>query len=175
MVLPCTIRLATANTKIGFVFSRRGIVMEAVSSFFLPRLIGFSRALHITATGETYAPDHHLLGPLFSEVLPSAEKTFERALALADDISKNTSSVAIGLMRDMMYRNPGSPEETHLLDSRLLFGMFGRGDNLEGVKSFLEKRNPQFTASFFNNDDIPVAYPWWTPVDASPLKVKSKM
>ncbi|KAI5283921.1 hypothetical protein KEM52_003170, partial [Ascosphaera acerosa] len=175
MVLPCTIRLATAGSKIGFVFARRGIVLEAVSSFFLPRLVGYARALHVTATGDTYAPDDPLLGPLFSEVCATPERTLERALQLADAVARNCSTVAVALMRDMMYRNPGSPEETHILDSRMLYGMFGKGDNLEGVRSFLEKRKPEFNASFFRSEDLPPVYPWWTPVDAAPLKVKSKM
>lgn len=175
MTLPASIRLATAGSKIGFVFSRRGLVMEAISSFFLPRLIGHSRALHLTTTGSTYPADHALLRDLFSEVLPTAEKCRERALELAADIAQNTSTVATSLMREMMYRGPGSAEETHLLDSAVIYGLFGSKDNEEGIRSFFEKRKPEFKASFNDGDSLPQVYPWWTPVDASSRSKKAKL
>ncbi|KAG5300466.1 enoyl-CoA hydratase/isomerase [Histoplasma ohiense] len=165
MTLPATIRLATRGSKIGFVFSRRGLVMEAASSFFLPRLIGYSRALHLTATGATYPAEHPLFGTLFSEVLPTGAETVARALEIAADIAKNTSIVASTLMREMMYRGPGNAEAAHLLDSKVIYGMFGGRENEEGVKSFLQKRPPVFKGSFGNKEDVPDVYPWWTPVD----------
>ncbi|EER38009.1 enoyl-CoA hydratase/isomerase [Histoplasma capsulatum H143] len=165
MTLPATIRLATRGSKIGFVFSRRGLVMEAASSFFLPRLIGYSRALHLAATGATYPAEHPLFGALFSEVLPTGAETVARALEIAADIAKNTSIVASTLMREMMYRGPGNAEAAHLLDSKVIYGMFGGRENEEGVKSFLQKRPPVFKGSFGNKEDIPDVYPWWTPVD----------
>ncbi|PGH26511.1 hypothetical protein AJ80_01825 [Polytolypa hystricis UAMH7299] len=174
MTLPASIRLATAGTKIGFVFSRRGLIMEAVSSFFLPRLIGHSRAVHLTTTGSIYPAEHPLLRDLFSEVLPTAAATLDRALEIAEDVAKNTSSVSTSLMRDLMYRGPASPEETHLLDSAVIYGLFGGRDNEEGVHSFLEKRKPEFKGSFGNPEDVPGAYPWWTPVDVS-VRPKAKM
>ena len=174
MTLPACIRLATAGSKIGFVFSRRGLIMEAVSSFFLPRLIGMSRALHLTTTGSVYPAEHPLFGELFSEVLPNAEKTLERALELAQDIATNTSTVSTSLMRDLMYRGPASPEETHLLDSSVIYGLFGKRDNEEGIRSFFEKRKPEFKASFNVEEDLPEVYPWWSRVDVRPISEKSK-
>lgn len=166
MTLPATIRLVSATAKIGFVFSQRGLIMEAASSFFLPRLIGHSRALHLTATGSTYPATDPLLSNLFSEVLPSGEATLARALQLAGEIAANTSTVATSLMRDLMYRGPDSAEDTHLLDSAVIYGMFGQGDNEEGVKSFLEKRKAEFKGSFQSTpEDLPQVYPWWKPVD----------
>lgn len=144
MVLPAAIRVAYAKAKCGFVFARRGIVMEAASHYFLPRLIGHSRAIHLTTTGAVYTADHPLLNLLFSEVLPTPEATVARALELADEIAKNTSTISTKLMRDMMYYGPDSGEGAHLLDSRVLYGMFGSKDNNEGVKSFLEKRPVKF-------------------------------
>jgi enoyl-CoA hydratase/carnithine racemase len=90
----------------------------AVSSFFLPRLIGTSRAMHLTTTGSVYPADHALFGHLFSETLPTPEATVARALELADEVAKNTSTISTKLMRDLMYRGPPSAEEAHLLDSR---------------------------------------------------------
>lgn len=163
MCLPATIRVAYAKAKIGFVFSRRGIIMEACSHYFLPKLIGLSRALHLTTTGSVYPAEHPLMRELFSEILPTPEATVARALELADEIAKNTSTVSTKLMREMMYRAPASAEEAHLLDSKIIHGLFGTKDNTEGVKSFFEKRPPQFSGTMQN--DAPEAYPWWSQVD----------
>jgi len=163
MCLPATIRIACASAKIGFVFSRRGIIMEACSSYFLPRLIGTSRAMHLTTTGSIYPASHPLLNNLFSELLPTPEATLARALELADDVAKNTSPVSTKLMRDLMYRGPDSAEGTHLLDSKVIFGLFGSKDNDEGVRSFMEKRPASFQGKM--PDDAPNAYPWWEPVN----------
>ncbi|KMU82329.1 enoyl-CoA hydratase/isomerase family protein [Coccidioides immitis H538.4] len=131
MTLPATIRLATANTKIGFVFARRGLVMEAA--------------------------------------------TLDRALEIAEDIAQNTSTVSTSLMRDMMYRGPDSPEGAHLLDSAIIYSLFGGKDNEEGIRSFFEKRKPQFKASVTNPDDMPSFYPWWNPIDLTPRLEKAKL
>lgn len=163
MGLPATIRVAYAKAKIGFVFARRGIIMEACSHYFLPKLIGLSRALHLTTTGSVYPAEHPLMRELFSEILPTPEATLARALELADEIAKNTSTVSTKLMRDMMYRGPASAEEAHLLDSRIIHGLFGSKDNTEGVKSFFEKRPPNFTGTM--TQDAPEAWPWWSQVD----------
>lgn len=131
MCLPAAIRVAYSKAKIGFVFSRRGIIMEAVSSFFLPKLIGTSRAVHLTTTGAVYPAEHPLFGTLFSETLPSPQATLSRALELADEVAKNTSTISTKLMRDLMYRAPTTAEEAHLLDSRVIYGLFGSKDNTE--------------------------------------------
>lgn len=133
MCLPAAIRVAYSKAKIGFVFSRRGIIMEAVSSFFLPKLIGTSRSLHLTTTGSVYPAEHPLFGTLFSELLPSPEATVARALELADEVAKNTSTISTKLMRDLQYRGPSTAEETHLLDSRVIHGLFGSADNVSFI------------------------------------------
>lgn len=163
MTLPATIRLACRSAKIGFVFSRRGLVMEACSSYFLPRLIGLSRAMHLTTTGSTYPASHPLLNELFSEVLPTPEATLARALELAEDIAKNASNVSININKALMHYGAENAEGAHLLESKVLAGLFGQVDNSEGVKSFLDKRSPQFQGKM--PDDAPSVYPWWEPLD----------
>ncbi len=163
MCLPASIRIAYEKAKVGFVFSRRGLIMEACSSFFLPRLIGLSRAVHLTTTGAVYPASHPLFGTLFSETCPTPEATLARAFELAHEIAANTSTVSTKLMRELMYRGADSPEGAHLLDSRIIHGLFGSKDNLEGVGSFLEKRQVNFTGQV--PQDAPDWYPWWSQID----------
>ena len=119
--------------------------------------------MHLTTTGATYPASHPLLQDLFTETCPQPSDVLPRALSIAEDVAKNTSTVSTALMRDLMYRNPGSAESTHLLDSSILYELFQGKDNTEGVKSFMEKREAKFEGSMQN--DAPRAYPWWTPVD----------
>ncbi|KAF2401631.1 enoyl-CoA hydratase [Trichodelitschia bisporula] len=166
MTLPMSIRLAPRSAKIGFVFARRGLVMEAASSYFLPRLIGRSRTMHLVTTGAVYPAEHKLLEGLFSEVLDSPEEVMRRAVEIATEYVDNCSGVSWALMRDMVWRGPGSAEEAHLLDSRVIHDLFGSKDNEEGVRSFMEKRPVKFTGKL--EEDAPAVYPWWTPVDVVP-------
>lgn len=124
-----------------------------------------SKALHLVTTGSVYPADHKLLDGLFSELLPSPEAVLPRALELAVEIATNTSSVSTNLMRELMYRNPGTAEGTHLLDSTVIYGLFGGKDNTEGTKSFMEKRDAKFEGSM--QRDAPDSYPWWEPIDTS--------
>lgn len=125
MTLPMNIRIAYKDAKIGFVFSRRGLIMEACSSFFLPRLIGHSRASAVTTTGATYLAKDDIWGGLFTELCDRPEDVLPRALSVAEDVVKNTSSVSTYLMKELMYRDAGSPEGQHLLDSRIIYELFG--------------------------------------------------
>ncbi|KAH8596562.1 enoyl-CoA hydratase/isomerase-like protein [Bisporella sp. PMI_857] len=165
MTLPMSIRIVSQTAKVGFVFARRGIVMEACSSFFLPKLIGLSRAMHLVTTGSVYSATDPLLRELFSEVVPQ-EKVLPRALELAKDIAANTSAVSTALMKNMMWRNLGTAEQTHLLDSKILLELFEGKDKMEGVKSFLEKRPAKFEGNM--QDNAPAAWPWWHSVDTKP-------
>lgn len=124
MALPMTIRVAYKDAKIGFVFARRGLVMEACSSFFLPRLIGHARAMHVTTTGAVYKAGDKLLEPLFTELCDRPDEVLPRALTIAEDVAENTSVVSTNLMKEMMWRDTGSAEAQHLLDSRILYEMF---------------------------------------------------
>lgn len=168
MTLPATIRVAWKDAKVGFVFSRRGLVMEAASSYFLPRLIGMSRALHLVTTGAVYPASSKLFDGLFSELLDTPDQVLPRALEIAEEVAANCSSVSIALMKEMMYRGTDSPEAQHLLDSKLIFDLYGTPDIKEGVASFLEKRPVKFTGTLAA--DAPVHYPWWNTVDVRTRK-----
>ena len=126
-------------------------------------LFSMSKALHLTTTGATYPASHPLLNNLFSETLDTPEAVLPRALEIADEVVKNTSTVSTYLMREMMYRDTGSAEAQHLLDSRVIYDLFSSKDNKEGVQAFLTKRSVNFTGTMQN--DAPDAYPWWDPVD----------
>ncbi len=162
LTLPATIRIACASAKISFAFARRGLVMEAASSYFLPRLVGMSRALHLVTTGATYTASDPLLGQLFSELLATPEETVARALAIATEITAQTSIVSTKVMRDMMYRGPPTAEEAHLLDSKIFLEMLRSKDSVEGMKSFTQKREPKFKGTM--KDDAPHGWPWWKPI-----------
>ncbi|KAJ5056623.1 enoyl-CoA hydratase/isomerase [Bipolaris maydis] len=163
MCLPAVIRVAYEKANIGFVSSRRGLVMEACSSYFLPCLISFSRAMLLTTIGAVYPANSPHFGSLFAEILPTPEATLARTLEMADDIAKNTSTVSNRLMRNMMYCGPDSAEASHLPDSRVIYSFYGSKDNIEGVQSFFEKRPARFTGTL--SEDTPEGYPWWNPVD----------
>jgi enoyl-CoA hydratase/carnithine racemase len=122
--------------------------------------------MHLVTTGAVYAASDRLLDGLFSEVLDEPGQVLPRALEIAKEVAESTSVVSWGLMRDLMWRGPGSAEETHLLDSRLIYELFGSKDNDEGVKSFLEKRPAKFRATM--NSDAPNTWPWWAPVTTVP-------
>jgi len=124
MTLPMNIRVAYARAKIGFVFARRGLVMEACSSFFLPRLIGHSRAMTAVTTGSTYLASDEVWNGLFAHLVDSPEGVLPRALEIAEEVVKNTSVVSTYLMKELMYRDTGSAEGQHLLDSRILYELF---------------------------------------------------
>ncbi|CAG9955028.1 unnamed protein product [Clonostachys rosea f. rosea IK726] len=169
MTLPCNIRVASNKAKVGFVFSRRGFNMEACSSFFLPRLIGTAKALHLTTTGAVYPADHKLLDDLFSEVV-DPDQVLPTALAIAEDTAKNTSIVASRINKDLMYRGPSTPEEAHLLESKVFYDLARNRDSQEGVQSFLQKRAPDFQGTI--EEDSPTVYPWWTPIDVRETRPK---
>lgn len=118
------IRIALSTAKIGFVFARRGLVMEACSSYFLPRLIGHSRAMTAITTGSTYLAKDEVWSGLFAHTVDRAEDVLPKAIEVALEVVRNTSGVATYLMKELMYRDVGSAEGTHLLDSRILYELF---------------------------------------------------
>ena len=160
MTLPMDIRLASDSARFGFVFTRRGITPEACSSWFLPRLVGISRALGWVLSGRVFPAAEALAGGLVSEVLPAAD-LLPRARALAREIADNTSAVSVALGRQLLWRMLGAdhPMEAHKIDSRAISHMGRSPDAAEGVTSFLEKRPPRF--SMRPSQDMPPFYPWW--------------
>ena len=160
MTLPMDIRLAADDARIGFVFVRRGIVPEACSSWFLPRVVGISQAMEWVATGRVFPAQEALEGGLVRSLHPGAE-LLDAANALAREIADNAAPVSVALARQMMWRLLGAehPMLAHRADSR---GMFARGqsaDAREGVTSFLEKRPPQFPDRV--SDGLPDVFPGW--------------
>lgn len=118
-----------------------------------------SKALHLTTTGSTYPASHPLLNTLFSETLPNPSQVLPRALEVAQEIVQNTSTISTYLMRELMYRDAGSAEGQHLLDSRILYELFSSKDNKEGVQAFMEKRPVKFEGTM--QRDAPRAWPWY--------------
>ncbi|KAJ5795783.1 uncharacterized protein N7518_004323 [Penicillium psychrosexuale] len=163
MSLPAAICIGCEKSKYGFVFPRRGLTMESSSSFFLPRLIGYSNALYLITTGGTFPPTSPHFGTLFQETYPDPNQVVARALELATEVAENVSPMASYLSRELMWRSPGSAEETHLVDSAVLYHMFSGRDSKEGIKAFFEKRKPVFNATL--DVDAPPSFPWWSDVD----------
>ncbi|HRO59695.1 MAG TPA: crotonase/enoyl-CoA hydratase family protein [Burkholderiaceae bacterium] len=160
MLLPMDIRLAADNARIGFVFARRGITPEACSSWFLPRLVGVSKALEWTYTGRVMpareARDGGLVSGLYApdELLPAAR-------ALAREIVDNSAPVSVALTRQMIWRLAGTdhPMEAHKIDSRSIYARGRAADVREGVTAFLEKRPARFSNRV--STDMPEFFPWW--------------
>jgi len=159
MQLAMDIRIASEAARFGFVFSQRGIVPEAASSWFLPRIVGISQALEWCYTGRVFPAQEALAGRLVSKVVP-ADELLATARSLASEIAK-TAPVSVALIRQMMWRMLGAddPMEAHKVDSR---GIYTRGrseDVKEGVVAFLEKRPAQFKNKV--SSDMPDYFPWW--------------
>jgi len=145
MTLPADIRIASDTAKFGFVFARRGLVPEACSTWFLPRVVGISTAVEWTAGGKMVPVDEALARGLVREIVP-AERVLDRALEVARELVTGTAPVSVALTRQLMWRMLGasSPEVAHRAES---IGIYVRGtsdDVREGVEAFLEKREPQF-------------------------------
>jgi enoyl-CoA hydratase/carnithine racemase len=160
MTLPMDVRIASEDARFGFVFARRGIVPEAASSWFLPRVVGISQAMEWVATGRVFGAAEALAGRLVSRVVPAAE-LLPAAHALAREIADNTSAISVALARQMLWKMLGAdhPMEAHKVDSQAIFSMGRSADAYEGVQSFLEKRPPRFTMKA--SSEMPAFFPWW--------------
>ena len=160
MTLPMDIRLASDSARMGFVFARRGIVPEAASSYFLPRVVGISQALEWCYSGRVFDAAEALKGGLVKEVVPG-DQLIARATELAREIADNTAPVSVALTRQMLWRGLGyaHPMDAHKVDSRAILSRGRAGDATEGVTSFLEKRTPVYPDRV--SRDMPDFVPWW--------------
>ena len=161
MTLPMDIRLAADDARMGFVFARRGIIPEACSSWFLPRVVGISCAMEWVSTGRVFSAQEGLEGGLLRSLHPQGE-LLDAAHALAREIAENTAPVSVALARQLMWRMLGAehPMLAHRADSR---GMFARGqsaDAVEGITAFLEKRPAKFPDRV--SEGVPEIMPWWS-------------
>ncbi len=159
MTLPMDIRLASSDARIGFVFAKRGIVPEACSTWFLPRIVGISQAAEWVYTGRIFSAQEALAARLVSRVV-APELLLDTARAIAQEIME-TSAVSVTLSRQMMWRMLGAdhPMEAHRVESQCIYWASQNADAAEGVTSFLQKRPPQFTLR--PSRDLPPFYPWW--------------
>ncbi|HEX6476384.1 MAG TPA: crotonase/enoyl-CoA hydratase family protein [Acidimicrobiales bacterium] len=160
MTLPMDVRLACEGARMGFVFTRRGVVPEACSSWFLPRVVGISTALEWVLSGRVFAADEAAAAGLVREVVPP-EALLPTARRLAAGFSAETSAVSVALARRMLWRMLGAdhPMEAHKVDSRAMAEMGRSGDAHEAVGAFLEKRPARFRMTV--TADQPEVFPGW--------------
>jgi enoyl-CoA hydratase/carnithine racemase len=160
MTLPMDVRLASSAARMGFVFVRRGIVPEACSSWFLPRIVGISRAMEWVTTGRVFPAEEALAGGLIRSVHPPDE-LLTAARALAVEMAEGTSAVSVALSRQMLWRMLGAdhPMAAHKIESRAIHATGRSADAGEGIESFLAKRPAHFPGRV--SADMPDFYPWW--------------
>ena len=160
MTLPMEIRLASTTSKFGFVFAKRGIVPEAASSWFLPRIVGISQATEWCFTGRMISADEAKEGRLVRSV-HAPEDLLPAAQAIAREIAENTAPVSVALSRQMLWRMLGAdhPMQAHRVDSRAINSRGASDDAREGVMSFLEKRPANFPVKV--SDGLPEVFPDW--------------
>jgi len=161
VLLPMDVRLASTAARFGFVFTRRGIVPESCSTWFLPRLVGMARAAEWMCTGRVFPAEEALAGGLVSRVV-APEALLPAARALAREIAAHTSPVSVALTRQMLWKLLGAdhPMEAHRLDSLGMYWTGRSADAREGVGAFLEKRPARFPLA--PSADMPPFYPWWS-------------
>ena len=160
MTLPMDVRLASSAARIGFVFARRGIVPEAASSWFLPRVVGISRAVEWAVTGRVFdAAEAHEAGLVRAVHAP--EDLLAAAYALAAEIAEHAAPVSVAMARQMMWRMLGAdhPMAAHEVDSAAMVHRGRSGDAAEGVGAFLDKRPAVFPDRV--PGDLPPGWPWW--------------
>ncbi|MES2975686.1 MAG: crotonase/enoyl-CoA hydratase family protein [Pseudomonadota bacterium] len=160
MLLPLDVRIASTQARFGFVFSRRGIVPEAASSWFLPRLVGISQAMQWACSGRVFDAGEALAGGLVSQVV-EPDELLATARRIARDMTAESAPVSVALTRQMMWRMLGAdhPMEAHRIDSRGIFERGRSADAKEGVGAFKEKRPANFPDRV--SRDMPPYFPWW--------------
>ena len=159
-ILPMDIRLASTEARFGFVFSRRGVVMEAASSWFLPRLVGMQQAMEWVATGRVFSAEEAFEGGLVRS-LHAPDDLLPAARTLGREIADSASPMSVALCRQMMWKMLGEdhPMAAHRIDSLGMAHTGASADAREGVAAFLEKRPPAFAST--PGEAMPAFYPWW--------------
>jgi len=159
MTLPMDIRIAANTAKMGIVFARRGIVVDACSSWFLPRVVGISKALDWSMTGRVFTAQEAFESGLVSQLV-EPDQVVPAARAVASEIARYSAPVSVALIRQLMWSMLGAshPMEAHRIESKGFHYLGQRADADEGINAFLEKRDPNFTMSPFS--DMPDFYPW---------------
>jgi len=160
MTLAMDMRIAAEDAKIGFVFVRRGVVLEACSSWFLPRIVGMAKAAELAYSGRIFRAAEETSSGLFNHVVPR-DQVLSKAMEIAKEIADNTSAVSVALCKALLWHGlaEDDPQSVHLVDSRCFYWAGKQKDANEGIRSFLEKRRPRFDMSA--SKDMPDFYPWW--------------
>jgi enoyl-CoA hydratase/carnithine racemase len=160
MTLPMDIRIASSNARMGFVFSRRGINPEACSGWFLPRIVGISKATEWVFTGRVFSAQEALENRLVSKVV-EPEELLPAARELAAEIAENTSAISCTLGRQLLWKMLGAdhPIESHKIESKMIQWCGRQDDVKEGINAFFAKRKPNFPMKV--STDLPSFYPWW--------------
>ncbi len=154
----CDITIVSESAKLGYVFAKRGLTMECLSSFILTKVIGYKHAMELVLTGRIFSPKDAPSG-LFNHVVPQ-DKVLSKALEIAKEITE-TSAMSAMLDRNMIIRNSYgiSPEEAHLIESKAIFYSLDSPDTKEGMKAFFEKRKASYKLD--PKEDAPVWFPFW--------------
>jgi enoyl-CoA hydratase/carnithine racemase len=160
MTLPMDIRVASDSAKFGFVFAKRGILPEACSSYFLPRLVGIQQATEWVFTGRVFSAEEAVNGRLVRSV-HSGDELLNVARGIAREIADNTAPVSVALSRQMLWRMMGAshPMDAHAVESRGISARGRSADSKEGVTSFLEKRAAVYPDRV--SDGLPDIFPRW--------------
>jgi len=161
MLLPMDVRIAAANARFGFVFARRGVVPEAASSWFLPRIVGMSTALDWCYSGELVPAEAARAAGLVSTVCDDGDALISEAIRTARRYYTHSSAVSVALTRQMMWRlsAESTPWTAHAIDSRLMVERGASADARQGIASFLDRRPASFPECV--SADMPPTYPWW--------------
>jgi enoyl-CoA hydratase/carnithine racemase len=165
MTLPMDVRLATPGCKMAFTFVRRGIVPDACASWFLPRIVGLSTALDLACSGRTFLAEEALSAGLIYKIC-SAETILDEARRIARELVDHAAPVAVATTRQMIMRMAGAahPLDAFAIESAAIFELGRSADAREGVRAFLDKREPHFSLMVSKN--MPACVPWWSPDEA---------
>ncbi|MBW1782023.1 MAG: crotonase/enoyl-CoA hydratase family protein [Deltaproteobacteria bacterium] len=160
ITLAMDMRIAAEDAKIGLVFTRRGVVLEACSSWFLPRIVGMAKATELVYSGRIFRAADETSSGLFNHVV-ARDQVLSKAREIAEEITDNTSAVSVALCKALLWHGLAEedPQSVHLVDSRCFYWAGKQKDAKEGIRSFLEKRRPRFPMKA--STDMPDFYPWW--------------